>query len=245
MSNANVECPHCHSTLEAPTSLQGSEVQCPACNNNFIVNINAGNPAPAVPAAAAPVPAAAAPVPAAAPMNPQMNAPMNAPIAPPSSKLPSLPLPGNIKTILPLALSGLALVASIVAIVITLTAETIPSLKLSSDPDKAAKNYVARQIEISKLDNYFYRKNGSKILKSFEVKDVKTNAGWAVVFYKVSLGTTEVKDAMFLYKTSSGHWVPVSSYTAKKRCQSNWYSDMDEKIDRFKKDNGEFDMLDI
>ena len=101
------------------------------------------------------------------------------------------------------------------------------------------------QKELSSLGDYFWRKNGDKILKSLEIKEIKVNGNWAVAFYKLSLGATEVKKTMMLYKVNDGYWMEISTYTAKKKCPENWFRDMNEKMERFQKDSGEFDILDI
>lgn len=50
---------------------------------------------------------------------------------------------------------------------------------------------------------------------------------------------------MMLYKVNDGYWMEISTYTAKKKCPENWFRDMNEKMERFQKDSGEFDILDI
>ena len=204
MQSATVECPHCHSHLEAPASLHGSEVECPACKRSFIVNIKQ-----------------------------YANENKSESTPPAIFSHPIIDLfrkPQNIF----IGVSSLALLISIVT-----------QLKISTDPSDAVKKQLVFQVELSSIDAYFWRKNGDKILKSLDIKEIKTNGNWAVAFYKLSLGATEVKEAMFLYKTVDGHWLKVSSYIAEKKCQTNWYKDMKNKIDRFTKDSGEFDVLDI
>lgn len=215
MQSATVECPHCQSNLEAPVSLHGSEVECPACKKSFVINIK------------------------------QYANEKKSEV--PSSTIsfqPVIDLFSKSQNIFA-GVSLLALVISIVALVIVLSSSGFPQLKISSDPADAVKKQLAFQVELNSIGEYFWRKNGDKILKSLDIKEIKTNGNWAVAFYKLSIGATEVKEAMFLYKTGDGHWLKVSHYTAEKKCQTNWYKDMKNRIDRFTKDSGEFDVLDL
>ena len=141
-----------------------------------------------------------------------------------------------------------ALLISVAVLILILLSSVfpfgMPRLKFSKDAATAVKNGLAFQVEIKSMGDYFWRKNGDKILKSLEIKEIKTNGSWAVVFYKLSHGATEVKDAVFLYKTEDGYWVSASRYTARKKCQSEWFKDMETRIERFTKDSGKFDELD-
>ena len=144
-----------------------------------------------------------------------------------------------------IGISVLALLIAIAALVLVLLSPGMPRQKFSKDAETSVRNHLAFQIEIRSVGDYFWRKNGGKILKSLDIKEIKTNGSWAVAFYKLSLGATEVKDVMFLYKTQDGYWIEISEYTAEKKCQSEWYKDVKDRIDRFKKDSGKFDVLDM
>ena len=218
MNNTTVECPHCHSKLEAPMSLHGSEVDCPACKRSFVIDIK---------------------------QNVSMSEKKNT--AKPTASLWQtvvnlLCKPQNIFA----GISLLALLTSIATLIIVFFSSGGPQVKVSSDPAEAIKNHLSFRVELdSVLGSYFWKKNGAKILKSLDIKEIKTNGNWAVAFYKLSLGATEVKEAMFLYKSADGYWIRVSPYIAEKRCQTNWYNDMKKRVDRFTKDSGEFDILDF
>ena len=149
------------------------------------------------------------------------------------------------KPAVPLIVAALALLTGIAALLITLFSSDFPKMKFSTDPAQAVKNYLAFNIQLASHKSYFWKKNGGKILRSLEIKEIKTNGDWAVAFYKISLGATENKDTMFLYRSKEGYWVQASSYQAEKRCQSHWYKDIKDRIDNFTKDSGSFDDFEI
>ena len=147
---------------------------------------------------------------------------------------------------LPAVISILALLISIAAIIVVLSSSSsFPKLQMSTEPSRAIKNHLTFQIKLKSIGDYFYQKNGDKILDSLDIKEIKTNGNWAIGFYKLSFGATEVKDVMYLYKSVDGYWINTSSYVAEKKCQTNWYKDMKNKIERFVQDSGEFDVLDL
>ena len=215
MQNTTIECPHCHSNLEAPVSFQGREVECPACKNSFVIEVK---------------------------HEPYKPRAVNAVSRVSLSFINTLF--ENSKNVF-IGVSLLGLLISIISLVVVLSTSGIPKLKLASDPSDAVKEIVAFNIEFKRIGMYFWRKNGDKILKSLEIKEIKTNGNWAVAFYKLSLGATEVKKAVFLYKSSDGYWLEAASYIAEKKCQTNWYKDMKNRIERFTKDSEDFDFLDI
>ena len=119
-------------------------------------------------------------------------------------------------------------------------------MSFETTPEKAVRSFLKFRLRgIEGATNYFWRKNGNVILDSLDIKETKENGIWAVVFFKMSLGTTEYRDAMMLQKTKDGYWVQVSPYVAKRKCPENWYREMEAKIDRFKKDSVDFDTSDI
>lgn len=215
MQNTTVACPHCHSTLETPISLHGSEVECPACKKSFIVEIKQSST-----------------------RNKMSNF---APIM----------MPHQVKELLKKSknlfawISVIALFISLISLMIIPFSSRFPQLKFSAVPSESVKNQLVFQTELNSISEYFWRKNGDKILQSLDIKEIKTNGNWAVAFYKLSLGATEVKETMFLYRTGDGYWVKVSPFTAEKRCQTNWFYDMKNRIKHFTKDSGSFDVLDL
>ena len=217
MANINVECPHCQTNLETPDSLIGNEVQCPACGKNFVVRTN--------------------PPEEKTPMEPRMDSQSRAKL------FPSNPMKG--RSLFFNFILGMSLALSIISLCLVLTTSDVPKRKFETDPEKAVRAHLTFQKEISSIGDYFRRKNGDAILKSLEIKEIKVNGNWAVAFYKLSLGATEVKKTMMLYKVNDGYWMEVSTYSAKKKCPENWYRDMKEKMERFQKDSGDFDILDI
>ena len=215
--NINVACPHCRTTLETPDTLVGNEVQCPACGKNFVVKI------PSVPVGSAVTPP------------PVQDA------GRPSSLICVAKSPVIMQCLL-----GVSLLLSVISLCIALSTSGFPKLKLETDPEKAVRSRLHFEAAVGELSGeYFWRKNGKKILDSLDIREIKINGSWAVAFYKLSLGATEVKDAMMLYKVNDGYWVKISPDDAKKKCPEKWYREMDDKADRFKRDSGKFDIYDI
>lgn len=219
MANINVECPHCQTNLESPDTLIGNEVQCPSCGKSFVVT-----------------PPQEGKKSAASDMDFQDRTWTDRSFF----HLPVSP------SLLNRCLIGLALVLSIVSLFIACSVSGMPKQKFETDPEKAVRAQVTLEKEYNDImGNYFWRKNGGKILKSLEIKEIKVNGSWAVAFYKLSLGATEVKKTMMLYKVNEGYWMKISMGDARKKCPENWFRDMSEKMERFERDSGEFDVLDI
>ena len=227
-----VACPHCQSKLEADESMSGVRVACPICDKSFVVRPPQDESAPVE----------AADIRDGMKLTSTLSAQANLPVKR-STKLP----------ICALILSCCALLASIVALVFTLidykpfaVGIRMPCLELSKTPEATVKNTLTFQNQLnSTMGSYFARTKGAEALKSLTIKEIKTSGNFAVAFYTLTLGATEVKETMFLYRTNDGYWIRLSNYVAKKKCPDKWFADMQDKIKKFTKDSGEFDETDF
>ncbi len=223
MANTNITCPNCQSNLEIDDGLFGNAVECPVCHQSFMIE------APAAATAAAPT------------GNVQnkfndLSSKATAQFSEVMSNINGLQGKSMI-------LAGLAVIISIIALIISLTSSGMPNLKMSKDPEKAVKNHLEYRIQFRGLDSYFWKKNGKKIIKNLSIKEVKTNGNSAVVFFKLSLDATEVKDVMFLRKSREGYWIGVNRNDIPEK---EWLKNLKEKkIDNWLRDNGEFDTSDF
>ena len=167
---------------------------------------------------------------------------------PPAEPVSKGAIPQPKKAVSPIVLYcalGVSLLLSITSLCLALFSSGFPKMSFETTPEKAVRSFLKFRLKAEATTNYFWRKNGSAILNTLDIKETKENGNWAVVFFKMSLGTTEYRDAMMLQKTKDGYWVQVSLYTAKRKCPENWYREMEAKIDRFKKDSVDFDTSDI
>lgn len=223
MTNLNVQCPHCQTVLRTPYSVAGRSIQCPSCGQSFVAN------------AAPPMGNTFAPPP---PPPPRMGVQGQPNFSSSPNQAAGVPVPVY-------CILGLSLLMSAAALFFAFNSSGLPKVKLETNPKKAVLAYLTNEIKYFEKDSYFFRKNKTEILKSLAIKEIKTNGRWAVAFYKLSLGATEVKDTMMLYKVNDGYWIRCSMYAAEKKCPEKWLKEMKEKSAQFKKDSGEFDIFDI
>ena len=219
MSNLTIKCPYCRTTLEATEELDGNVVNCPACGERFVVKLP--------------------------------NQGQEDTFTQPDFAYSQNVVSRNVSqsTFLPtvsVALSAVALILALCALGFLIFTPGFPQKKFSTDSQKAVRYALKFSKDFQSIFNYFWRKNGDKILKSLEIKEIKENGNWAVAFYTLSFEAIEVKNIMILYKNADGYWLSTTSNIATERAPKEWFQNLQKRIEKFTKDSGKFDdFLDI
>ena len=217
MSTKSVLCPRCATSLDVPPALTGQKVECPVCKEVFVVEFPAEMP----------------------PKQSQQTSPSQ------GSKFSKTSSPSSLSGTVSVILASLACIIAISALILTLLKNDMPTLKLKKNLEDSLYAHEEFFINIESINNYFYKKNGKKILKSLDIREIKHNGNAAAIFYKLSLGATEVKRVIFMYQTREGFWLAIPEEKAEKKFPDNWLKDMLRKKKQFEKDSGEFDEIDF
>ena len=232
MGDFTVNCPQCRENLMVSTDFIGQDVSCPACN--FVFKVNAPG-APVPPQPQMPVP----------PMPPQ---PQMAPGMMPGAPIPPQTNAGtnlskdlfSVSTFVALG----ALVIAVVALICNLLFSGPDTISFQDTPEDTVEEVLRFRFKTYKKDKYDWRKNGSEVLNSLEIKETKLNGNFAVVFYQLSRGAMTYHAAMWLKKNNDGYWVSCDSSDAKREVAERWVDEMKSRVsDWGRQDSNSLDKL--
>lgn len=242
MGDFTVNCPQCRENLMVSTDFIGQDVSCPACN--FVFKVNAPG-APVPPQPQMPVP----------PMPPQPQMAPGAPIPPQMAPgmMPGAPIPPqtNAGTNLSKDLFSVstfvalgALAIAVVALICNLLFSGPDTISFQDTPEDAVEEILDFRFKKNKEDKYDWRKNGSEVLDSLEIKETKINGNFAVVFYQLSRGAMTYHAAMWLKKNKDGYWVSCDASDAKREVAERWVDEMKSRVsDWGRQDSNSLDKL--
>lgn len=229
MADISVICPHCQSELNVPDSMVGQQATCPVCDRLFVLS--------------APSPAQERKLPPPPPLK-HLRARNGGET--PSAAAPAGGLVSRVKGYLPLVLSAVALLTAAAALAVALSRNDFPRLRPSGTREGAVTSALNFEHRLGAAwGDYFEYSKGDEVLKSLKIKEIKSDGNFAVAFYTLSLGATEVKKAMFLYRTNDGYWIRIQPSVAEKKCSEKWFGNMQSKIRDFTRNSGSFDETDF